>query len=78
MADLTLARPHRRTLRPGRAGTTLATLMLAGAVLAGLAAPLLWPLDQSAIALDAIAQPPSSAQPGGTHDHGRDVLHPSH
>ncbi|MDI6104770.1 ABC transporter permease [Actinoplanes sp. NEAU-A12] len=79
MADLALARPRRRTLRlrSGHVGTTLAALVLAGAVLAGLAAPLLWPLDQSAIALDNIAQPPSLAHPGGTDDLGRDGLHRS-
>ena len=73
MADLALARP-RRLPRPG---TLIAALVLAGAVLAGLAAPLLWPLDQSAVALADIARPPSPAHPGGTDDLGRDVLHRS-
>jgi peptide/nickel transport system permease protein len=52
-------------------------VVLGAAVLACLLVPMAWPLDQSAVALDRIAQPPSLAHPGGTDDLGRDVLHRS-
>ncbi|GIF69288.1 ABC transporter permease [Asanoa ishikariensis] len=47
--------------------------MLAVAILACLLAPALWPLDQSAVALDQTRLPPSWAHPAGTDDLGRDV-----
>lgn len=78
MAELTLSRPRRlRWLRPGVWGTTAAATVLAGAVVVCLAVPVLWPLDQSAVALDQVGLSPSWAHPGGTDDLGRDVLHRS-
>ena len=50
-------------------------VVLGAAALACVAVPLLWPLDQSAVALDRVAQAPSWSHPGGTDDLGRDVLH---
>ncbi|GLZ01576.1 ABC transporter permease [Actinoplanes sp. NBRC 103695] len=47
------------------------------AVAACLLVPVIWPLDQSAVALDNISQAPSLTDPGGTDDLGRDVLHRS-
>jgi peptide/nickel transport system permease protein len=68
MADLLAVR------RPA-VSVPLGLLLLAvGAVLL---VPLVLPLDQSAVALDRGALPPSPAHPGGTDDLGRDVLHRS-
>ncbi|AGZ41084.1 ABC transporter permease [Actinoplanes friuliensis] len=77
MADLTLrrARLPRVRLRPGRLGVTIATTVLASAVAACLLAPLLWPLDQSAVDLSQTRLAPSWAHPAGTDDLGRDVAH---
>ncbi len=61
-------------LRPGRLGATVAGTVLAVAVLACLLAPVLWPLDQSAIDLSQTRLAPSAAHPAGTDDLGRDVL----
>ncbi|MEW2475112.1 ABC transporter permease [Micromonospora gifhornensis] len=61
-------------LRPGRLGATVAGTVLAVAVLACLLAPVLWPLDQSAIDLSQTRLAPSPAHPAGTDDLGRDVL----
>ncbi|MEU4160135.1 ABC transporter permease [Actinoplanes sp. NPDC026670] len=60
-----------------RAGTLIAALVLGLAVGAALLVPLIAPLDQSAVALDRVALPPSLTHPGGTDDLGRDVLHRS-
>ncbi|MFI6760866.1 ABC transporter permease [Micromonospora sp. NPDC050417] len=69
------ARPVRARLRlrPGRFGVALAVTVLAVALVACLLAPLLWPLDQSAISLDQNRQPPSWGHLAGTDDLGRDV-----
>ncbi|WP_033341473.1 ABC transporter permease [Catenuloplanes japonicus] len=68
MADLTVLR------RPRPAATT-AAILLTATILVVLTAPWLCPLDQSAVALDRVAVPPSLPHPGGTDDLGRDVLH---
>ncbi|WP_329018481.1 ABC transporter permease [Micromonospora rifamycinica] len=60
-------------LRGGRPGMVLAAGVLAAAVAAGLLAPLLWPLDQSAVDLGRIRLAPSPDHPAGTDDLGRDV-----
>lgn len=77
MADLTATRPatrrSRSSLRPGQAGIAVAATVLVAAVAACLLAPMTWPLDQSAIALDQTRQPPSWVHPAGTDDLGRDV-----
>ena len=72
MADLTLNRLGLNRLP--RAGTATAALVLVAAVAAVLLVPVVLPLDQSAVALDRVARPPSPAHPGGTDDLGRDVL----
>ncbi|MET7402618.1 ABC transporter permease [Dactylosporangium sp. NPDC005572] len=74
MAELTARRPLVR-LRPGTRGAVLAASVLAAAILACLLVPLVWPLDESAVALNQINQPPSWAHPAGTDDLGRDVAH---
>jgi peptide/nickel transport system permease protein len=63
MADLLVRRP--------------AAPVLLLAIGAALLVPVLFPLDQSAVALGRVALPPSFAHPGGTDDLGRDVLHRS-
>ncbi|MFI5496300.1 ABC transporter permease [Actinoplanes sp. NPDC051859] len=75
MADLTLRRRPVLRLRPGQTGTTVAVAVLVVAIGACLLAPVLWPLDQSAIALDQTRLPPSFAHLAGTDDLGRDVAH---
>lgn len=77
MVDLVQRLPRRLTLRPrpGQASGALAGAVLVVAVMACLLAPLLWPLDQSAVALDQTRLPPSWAHPAGTDDLGRDVAH---
>lgn len=82
MADLrnpapphTAASAGRRTIGGARPG--VAAVVLGVAVGAALLVPLIVPLDQSAVALDRVALPPSAAHPGGTDDLGRDVLHRS-
>ncbi|MDG4827447.1 ABC transporter permease [Asanoa sp. WMMD1127] len=67
--------PRRRIfrLRPGQTGVVLAGAVLGLAIAACLLAPVLWPLDQSAVALDQTRLPPSWAYPAGTDDLGRDV-----
>ncbi|WP_238005828.1 ABC transporter permease [Dactylosporangium sp. AC04546] len=81
MADLATPRPARRRLRPlswlrpGTRGAAVAGVILAAAVLACLLVPLVWPLDQSAVALDRINRPPTWTHPAGTDDLGRDVAH---
>ncbi|GIF68523.1 ABC transporter permease [Asanoa ishikariensis] len=69
------ALPGRRILRlrPGHAGTLVAATVLTAAIVACVLAPVLWPLDQSAISLDQTRLPPSWAHPAGTDDLGRDV-----
>ncbi|MER5701556.1 ABC transporter permease [Micromonospora sp. NPDC002296] len=79
MADLAarprLLRPVRSRLRPRRVGAVTAGLVLLVAVVGSLLAPLVWPLDQSAVALDQTRLAPSWAHPAGTDDLGRDVAH---
>jgi peptide/nickel transport system permease protein len=77
MAERTARRIRRPLawLRPGNRGAAAAGAVLAAVIIACLAVPLLWPLDQSAVALDRINQPPSWAHPAGTDDLGRDVAH---
>ncbi|HEY8534290.1 MAG TPA: ABC transporter permease [Micromonospora sp.] len=80
MTELTVPRAlGRRRLpwRPGQLGFTVATVVLVTAVAACLLAPLLWPLDQTAVHLDRTRLAPSWAHPAGTDDMGRDVLHRS-
>ncbi|MEU8661473.1 ABC transporter permease [Actinoplanes philippinensis] len=82
MTDLLSAprrlRPFRQAKRSRiRAGTAAAVLALGLAVAAALLTPFIAPLDQSAVALDRIALPPTLTHPGGTDDLGRDVLHRS-
>ncbi|GAA0221025.1 ABC transporter permease [Cryptosporangium japonicum] len=77
MADLALPLSGRRLLRPGQATTILAGTILAAAVLGGLLAPWIWPLDQSAVDLGRTRLAPSLEHWGGTDDLGRDVLHRS-
>ncbi|MGC5028788.1 ABC transporter permease [Micromonospora sp. DT229] len=72
-ATLTRARRLPR-LRPGRLGATVAGTVLAITVLACVFAPLLWPLDQSAVDLSQTRSAPSLSHPAGTDDLGRDVL----
>ncbi|TDB76700.1 ABC transporter permease [Micromonospora sp. KC723] len=75
MTDLALpARLRRPAFRPGIA---LASVVLVGAVAACLAAPLLWPLDESAVDLARIRLAPSWEHLAGTDDLGRDVAHRS-
>lgn len=81
MADLA-ARPallriarSRLRLRPGQAGVVTAGLVLVVAVVGSLLAPLVWPLDQSAVALDQTRSAPSWSHLAGTDDLGRDVAH---
>ena len=64
-------------LRPGRLGATVAGTVLATALLACLFAPVLWPLDQSAIELSQTRLAPSLSHPAGTDELGRDVAHRS-
>ncbi|MBE1486325.1 ABC transporter permease [Plantactinospora soyae] len=80
MTDLTRPRPAalwriRLRLRPGQTGSVVAGTVLVATIAACLLAPLLWPLDQSAVALDQTRLPPSWAHPAGTDDLGRDVAH---
>ncbi|TYC02626.1 ABC transporter permease [Micromonospora sp. WP24] len=79
MADLAtrraLPRPLRVRLRPRRAGVVTAGLVLVVAVGGALLAPIVWPLDQSAVALDQTRLAPSWSHLGGTDDLGRDVAH---
>ncbi|MGX6605565.1 ABC transporter permease [Micromonosporaceae bacterium Da 78-11] len=77
MAEVTLRRTRipRLRLTPGRLGVTIATTVLVLAVTACLFAPLLWPLDQSAVDLARTRLAPSWAHPAGTDDLGRDVAH---
>jgi len=80
MTDLTLPRAlSRRRLpwRPGQLGFAVAVAILVTAVAACLLAPVLWPLDQTAVHLDRTRLAPSWAHPAGTDDLGRDVLHRS-
>ena len=74
MADLTLRRAAGALPRPG---TLTAVVVLGTALAVTLLIPVIAPLDQSAVALDNIAQAPSWAHLGGTDDLGRDVLHRS-
>ncbi|MFK3979510.1 ABC transporter permease [Micromonospora sp. NPDC050397] len=77
MTDLAPARPvpwrPRWRLRPGQGSVVVAATVLTAAIVACLLAPVLWPLDQSAVALDQTRQAPSWAHPAGTDDLGRDV-----
>ncbi|MEU8372159.1 MULTISPECIES: ABC transporter permease [unclassified Micromonospora] len=69
-------RPSRRLstlLRGGRPGVVLAAGVLTAAVVACLLAPLLWPLDQSAVDLARTRLAPSPDHLAGTDDLGRDV-----
>ncbi|TDB79682.1 ABC transporter permease [Micromonospora sp. KC721] len=75
MTDLALpARLRRPLFRPG---IVLASVVLVAAVAACLAAPLLWPLDESAVDLARTRLAPSWAHLAGTDDLGRDVAHRS-
>ncbi|MEU4570415.1 ABC transporter permease [Micromonospora sp. NPDC023956] len=67
----------RRPVRPGRTGVLVAAAVLGVAVLACLFAPVVWPLDESAVDLSRTRLAPSAAHPAGTDDLGRDVLHRS-
>ncbi|MEU1602176.1 ABC transporter permease [Micromonospora matsumotoense] len=60
-------------LRAGRPGVAVAATVLAAAVVACLLAPLLWPLDQSAVDLARTRLAPSPEHLAGTDDLGRDV-----
>ncbi|GHJ10431.1 ABC transporter permease [Micromonospora humidisoli] len=60
-------------LRGGRVGAGVAAAVLVVAVLACLLAPLLWPLDQSAVDLARTRLAPSPEHLAGTDDLGRDV-----
>ncbi|MEU7757559.1 ABC transporter permease [Micromonospora aurantiaca (nom. illeg.)] len=73
MTDLALPARVRRMWRPGSVGTTLAVVVLAGVVAAALLAPVLWPLDQSAVDLSRTRLAPSPDHLAGTDDLGRDV-----
>ncbi|MGX6604537.1 ABC transporter permease [Micromonosporaceae bacterium Da 78-11] len=77
MAELSLRRAaiFRLRLKPGRFGVTIAMTILVLAIAACLLAPLLWPLDQSAVDLARTRLAPSWAHPAGTDDLGRDVAH---
>ncbi|MFC7550030.1 ABC transporter permease [Plantactinospora sp. GCM10030261] len=78
MTDLAL--PVRRRLSTPRArgvGFTVTVLVLVGAVSASLVAPIVWPLDQSAVDLAQTRLAPSWDHPAGTDDLGRDVAHRS-
>ncbi len=78
MTDLALPAPtRRRTWRTGRTGAAVAATVLTGTVVACLLAPLLWPLDQSAVDLARTGLAPSWTDPAGTDDLGRDVAHRS-
>ncbi|MEU8611152.1 ABC transporter permease [Actinoplanes sp. NPDC048791] len=70
MAELTM----RRTRMP-RPAITVASAVLVSAVAVCLLAPVLWPLDQSAVDLAQTRLAPSWAHPAGTDDLGRDVAH---
>ncbi|MCT2276867.1 ABC transporter permease [Micromonospora chalcea] len=73
MTDLALPARVRRLRRPGSVGTTVAVVVLAGVVAAALLAPVLWPLDQSAVDLSRTRLAPSPENLAGTDDLGRDV-----
>ncbi|MEU5726679.1 ABC transporter permease [Micromonospora sp. NPDC047738] len=74
MTDLALpARLRGLKPRAGRAGVTVATALLVGAVAACLLAPVLWPLDESAVDLARTRLAPSWQHLAGTDDLGRDV-----
>ncbi|MET9300733.1 ABC transporter permease [Micromonospora aurantiaca] len=73
MTDLALPARVRRLRRPGSVGTTVAVVVLAGVVAAALLAPVLWPLDQSAVDLSRTRLAPSPDHLAGTDDLGRDV-----
>ncbi|MET7467420.1 ABC transporter permease [Micromonospora sp. NPDC005686] len=73
MTDLALPARVRRLRRPGSAGTAVAVVVLAGVVAAALLAPVLWPLDQSAVDLSRTRLAPSPENLAGTDDLGRDV-----
>ncbi|MEU8023528.1 ABC transporter permease [Micromonospora haikouensis] len=70
----TPARTHPPTrFRTGRLGAGVAVGVLAAAVAVCLLAPLLWPLDQSAVDLARTRLAPSPDHLAGTDDLGRDV-----
>ncbi|MEU7781038.1 ABC transporter permease [Micromonospora parva] len=81
MADLATRPPllhvarSRLRLRPGQTGVVIAGLVLLTTVAGSLLAPLVWPLDQSAVALDQTRLAPSWTHLAGTDDLGRDVAH---
>jgi len=78
MTDLSLpGRVRRPKPRTGRAGAAVAWTVLVGAGLACLLAPVLWPLDESAVDLARTRLAPAWAHPAGTDDLGRDVAHRS-
>ena len=66
-----------RRTRRRVSGTTVALGALGVGVITAVVAPVLWPLDQTAVDLAAINQPPSFAHPAGLDSLGRDVLHRS-
>ncbi|MFC0097749.1 ABC transporter permease [Micromonospora marina] len=73
MTDLALPARVRRLRRTGSAGTMVAVVVLGGVVAAALLAPVLWPLDQSAVDLSRTRLAPSPEHLAGTDDLGRDV-----
>ncbi|MER5605420.1 ABC transporter permease [Micromonospora tulbaghiae] len=73
MTDLAFPARVRRLRRPVSVGTTVAVVVLAGVVAAALLAPVLWPLDQSAVDLSRTRLAPSPEHLAGTDDLGRDV-----
>ncbi|WFF08339.1 ABC transporter permease [Micromonospora sp. WMMD1076] len=73
MTDLALPTRVRHLRRPGGPGTIVAVVVLGGVVAAALLAPLLWPLDQSAVDLSRTRLAPSPENLAGTDDLGRDV-----
>ncbi|WP_431875517.1 ABC transporter permease [Micromonospora marina] len=73
MTDLALPARVRRPRRTGSAGTMVAVVVLGGVVAAALLAPILWPLDQSAVDLSRTRLAPSPEHLAGTDDLGRDV-----
>ncbi|MEU1813346.1 ABC transporter permease [Micromonospora aurantiaca (nom. illeg.)] len=73
MTDLALPTRARHLRRPGGPGTIVAVVVLGGVVAAALLAPVLWPLDQSAVDLSRTRLAPSPENLAGTDDLGRDV-----
>ncbi|GAA2709719.1 ABC transporter permease [Micromonospora olivasterospora] len=78
MTDLALPARTRRRLRPvGGTGVAVAATVLVGVLAACLLAPVVWPLDESAVDLARTRLAPSWQHLAGTDDLGRDVAHRS-